>query len=252
MATPIRWNTDPKVAPLRAQLAACTRLLHREKILNYSGHISVRLPDRDAFLIQSFSESRAQVSPESLVMCDMDANVIEGPAGYKPPIEVFIHSEILRARPDAKAVVHTHSELAAAFTMVDGIDIQLMKSHAVRWKAGVPTHMDPSHIKTKKQGQELAATLGDRNAALLRAHGGVLVAESVPALMIDAVHFEENAKAHIQATAIGKLKPLTSSELETLTARSNRSDHVEKLWAYFVEAGLDEGLIPKDWSGLLR
>ncbi len=100
MADTTRWNTDPKVAPLRAQLAACTRLLHREKILNYSGHISVRIPERNAFLIQSFSESRAQVSPESLVMCDMDANVIEGPAGYKPPIEVFIHSEILRARPD--------------------------------------------------------------------------------------------------------------------------------------------------------
>ena len=149
-------------------------------------------------------------------------------------------------------LVHTHSELAAAFTMVEGIDIQLMKSHAVRWKSGVPTHGDPSHIKTKKQGQELAATVAQHNAALLRAHGGVLLAESIPALMIDAVHFEENAKAHIQATAIGKLKPLTSSELDLLTARSNRNDHVEKLWSYYVEAGLDEGVIPKDWVGLLR
>lgn len=252
MATQTRWNADPKVAPLRAQVAACTRLLHREGILNYSGHISVRIPDREAFLIQSFSESRAQVSPESLVMCDMDANVIEGPPGYKPPIEVFIHSEILRARPDAQTVVHTHSELAAAFTMVEGVDIQLMKSHAVRWKSGIPTHMDPSHIKTMKQGKELVATLKDNNAVLLRAHGGVILAESVPALMIDAVHFEENAKAHIQANAIGKLKPLTSSELATLTARSNRPDHVDKLWAYYVEAGLDEGVIPKDWAGLLR
>jgi L-ribulose-5-phosphate 4-epimerase len=251
MANPTRWNTDPKVAPLRAQLAACSRLLHREKILNYSGHISVRLPDRDAFLIQSFSESRAQVTPDSLVLCDLDANVLEGPPGYKPPIEVFIHSEILRARRDTNAVVHTHSELAAAFTMVEGVDIALMKSHAVRWKSGVPTHMDPSHIKTMKQGKELAQTVGDNNAALLRAHGGVILAESVPALMIDAVHFEENAKAHIQATQIGKLKPLTQAELELLTARSNRSDHVGKLWNYFVEAGLDEGVIPKDWVGFL-
>jgi ribulose-5-phosphate 4-epimerase/fuculose-1-phosphate aldolase len=252
MANPTRWNTDPKVAPLRAQLAACSRLLHREKILNYSGHISVRLPDRDAFLIQSFTQSRAQVTPDSLVLCDLDANVLEGPAGYKPPIEVFIHSEILRARPDTKAVVHTHSELAAAFTMVEGVEIALMKSHAVRWKSGVPTHTDPSHIKTKRQGQELAATVGGHNAALLRAHGGVLLAESIPALMIDAVHFDENARAHIQATQIGKLKPLTAAELDLLTARSNRADHVEKLWNYYVETGLDEGIIPADWSGLLK
>jgi L-ribulose-5-phosphate 4-epimerase len=252
MADPTLRNTDTKVAALRAQLAACTRLLHREKILNYSGHISARIPERDAFLIQSFSESRAQVGPEGLVVCDMDANVLEGPPGYKPPIEVFIHSEILRARPDTQAVVHTHSELAAAFTMVDGVDIQLMKSHAVRWKSGVPTHMDPSHIKTKRQGQELAATIANHNAGLLRAHGGVILAESLPALMIDAVHFEENAKAHIQATAIGKLKPLTGAELELLTARSNRADHVGKLWNYYVEAGLEDGVIPKDWVALLR
>ncbi|MEE8516674.1 MAG: hypothetical protein V3T02_08560, partial [Alphaproteobacteria bacterium] len=48
---------------LRGQLAALTRLLHREQILNYSGHASVRLPGRDAFLIQSLEESRAKVSP---------------------------------------------------------------------------------------------------------------------------------------------------------------------------------------------
>ena len=64
--------------------------------------------------------------------------------------------------------------------------------------------------------------------------------------------FDENARAHIQATQIGKLKPLTAAELDLLTARSNRSDHVGKLWNYYVEAGLEEGIIPADWSGLLK
>lgn len=244
-------NRDPALAPLRGQLAALTRLLHREKILNYSGHASVRIPGRDAFLIQSLYESRAKVSPDSLITVDFDGNLIDGPNGFEPPREVRIHSEIFRARADVEAVVHTHSELAAAFTMVEGVELRLMKSHAVRWKSGIPIHPDPSHIMTPEQGRELADTLGPHQGALLRAHGGVLVAESVPALLIDAVHFDENARAQLTAAAIGRLKPLSEAELELLSSRSNRDQHVAKLWSYYLAAGRDAGIIPMDWNELL-
>ena len=209
-------NLDASITSLRIEIATLTRLLHKEGILTYSGHASVRLPGRDAFLIQAISESRAGIEPGGFLVCDFDCNVLEGPAGERPPIEVFIHSEILRARPDIEAVVHTHSELAAMFTMLDGIELALMKSHAHRWASGVPTHPDPSHIKTPKQGKELAASLASHHGAPMRAHGGILVAESLPALLVDAVHFEENAKAHYQAATIGKIKPLTREELELI------------------------------------
>ena len=57
-------------APIRAaestmlEAAAATRLLVAEGILDYSGHVSVRIPGRDAFVIQIGSQSRAEVSPE--------------------------------------------------------------------------------------------------------------------------------------------------------------------------------------------
>jgi len=55
------------------------------------------------------------------------------------------------------------------------------------------------------------------SACLLRAHGAVLVAENVPALLIDAVHFEENAEALARVLAMGKAKPLTPEEAETMS-----------------------------------
>jgi ribulose-5-phosphate 4-epimerase/fuculose-1-phosphate aldolase len=175
--------------------------------------------------------------------------VIEGPAGDRPPLETFIHSEILRARPDMQAVVHTHSDLAAMFTMLDGIELALMKSHAHRWATGIPTHPDPSHIKTSDQGKNLAATLGDHFGALMRAHGGVLVAESLPALLVDSVHFEENATAHYQAATVGKIKPLTQAELDLLaTADNNREQHCYKLWRHYVGMGFEDGTLPRDWN----
>jgi len=242
-------NSDASITSLRVQLAALTRLLHKEGILTYSGHASVRIPGRDAFMIQSVNDSRAGLMPDGLVICDFNCNVIEGPAGYKPPLESFIHSEVLRARGDIDCVVHTHSELAAMFTMLDGIELALMKSHAARWSSGVPTHPDPTHIKCSRQGKELADTLGDNFGALMRAHGGVLVAETLPALLVDAVHFEENAKAHYQAATVGKIKPLTTEELALITeVNNNREQHCFKLWSHYVGMGFEDGTLPRDWN----
>ena len=235
--------------PLKQRLAGCCRLLHLEGILTYSGHVSARAPGRDAFLIHPLLESRTEVSADDILVCDLGCRVLPTSPRGEPPLESFIHAEIYRARPNVHAVAHTHSELAAAFTLVDAT-LRPMKSHAVRWASGIPIHPDPSHIRTARQGRELAATLGPHNAALLRAHGGVLVAESVSALLADAVHFEENARAQVQALAIGPLRPLTEEELELLRSRSNREQHVDKLWRYYVGRGLRSGALEDD-EGLL-
>ena len=213
-----------------------------EGILNYSGHVSARLPNGEGLLIHSLIQSRATVSAQDILVLDLDLNHLPGSPGSAPPLETVIHSEIYRARPDVQAVVHTHSELAAAFTLAEA-KLLPMKSHAVRWGSGIPVHPDPSHIATTDQGRDLAATLGAHHAALLRAHGGVCVAESVEALLVDAVHFEENAKAQVQALAIGPLLPLTEDELRLLNSRSNRAQHVDKLWRYYVGLGLERGVL---------
>src|SRR5579862_9370762 len=237
------------VLKLKQKVAACVRLLHMEGIVNYSGHVSARLPDGRGFIIQPYIESRTTLRAEHLLELDYDLKYLPGSPQHEMPIETRIHSEILKARPDVQAVVHTHSELAAAFTVADA-KLVPMKGHAKRWASGIPIHMDPTHIKTQQQGQELAQTLGQHNAALLRAHGGVCVAESVEGLLIDAVHFEENARAQVQALAIGPLLPLTKDELELLTARDNRRQHIGKLWRYYVSKGMAEGALESD-EGLM-
>jgi L-ribulose-5-phosphate 4-epimerase len=235
---------------LALQVAACCRLLHQEGILNYSGHVSVRVPGREAFLIHPFLESRANVRAEDILILDFDCRLVpESPQG-KPPRESFIHAEIYRARLDVQAVAHTHSELAAAFTLAE-TRLQPMKSHAVRWASGIPTHPDPRRIETAEQGRELAATLGPHQAALLRAHGGVNVAESIPALLVDSVHFDENARAQVQALALGPILPLTEHEFALLRGYDIREQHVDKLWRYYVGKGLATGVLDSD-DGLLE
>src|SRR3954468_9558691 len=151
------------------EAAAATRLLVEQGILDYSGHVSARIPGRDAFVIQIGSQSRAEVSPETMLVVDYDGKVIEGDG--QPPSELPIHLEILKARPDVQSVLHSHMELAIAFTMMEGVKLQPMRARASRWKSGIPTDPDPRHIKLKEQGQALAKTLGRHHAVLMRAHG---------------------------------------------------------------------------------
>ncbi len=236
-------------AALRQQVAACTLLLNDLEIMGYSGHVSARLPGRDAFLIQSFDQSRAELTAADLLVCDFDGRVVAG--NDRPPAEVYLHCEILRARPDVQAVAHFHDDLTTVFTMVEGLTLLPIKNHAVRWADGIPTHPDPSHVASPALGRALAATLGSCHALLIRAHGQVVTAGSVPALLVDSVHFVENARALYQAAALGRVIPLSAAEMEAFQREFKRDKHVAKLWKYYVGRGRARGLLPKEWSALL-
>src|SRR5262249_17110490 len=229
------------------ETAATTRLLESEGILDYSGHVSTRIPGRDAFVIQIGSTSPAQGSPDSMLVVDYDGKVLEGDG--QPPSELAIHLEILSARPDVQSVLHSHMELAIAFTMMEGVKLVPMRARASRWKSGIPIDPDPSHIKLREQGQALARTLGPHHAVLMRAHGLCLVAETVRALFVDAVHFKENATAQMQALQAGaKPIPLTQAEIAQIEKMEMREWHIKKLWNYYVRKALDEEVLPLAWK----
>ena len=145
---------------LRAEIAACTRIMNMDGLIDYSGHISARLPGGEGLLVQSFDDSRAALEPEELLVCDFDGNVLSGGAGKKPPREVFIHTEIMRARPDVNAVGHFHPETATMFTLVEDRPLIPVKNHAARWIDGIPVHPDPGHINSVASGKALGRVRG--------------------------------------------------------------------------------------------
>ena len=233
---------------LRTQVASCTRLLNMLGILHYSGHVSARVPGKDQLYIQTRNESRAEVTPESILLVDFDGNVLEGSPG-KPPSELVIHTEVYRSRPDVGAVIHNHMPLATAITMVRGRKIEIMDFHASRWASGIPMMEDVGHIKSKADGEALADSLGDANALLLRAHGLVLTSETAPGILVDTVHFEDNLKAMKEAQAFGDdIRPITAEELSRVSEYEDRSHHIAKMWNYYVGEGRKAGLLPKDWD----
>src|SRR5262249_37711414 len=124
----------PAAAKSALEIAAVTRLLENRGILDYSGHVSARIPGRDdASVIHIASTSRAELAPENILVVSYDGRVLEGDG--TPPSELPIHTEILKARPDVQAVLHSHMEIAIAFTMMEGVKLMPMRARASRWKS---------------------------------------------------------------------------------------------------------------------
>lgn len=224
-----------------------TLLLNDVGILGYSGHVSGRMGD-ERLLIQPQDRSRAELEPQDLLVCDFDGRVLAGPAGVKPPSEVFIHCEIYRARPDVNAVAHFHHDLTNVFTLVEDVPLVPFKNHAVRWADGIPVHADPAHVHNAEMGRGIAATLGTHHAMQIRAHGQVVTAESVRAVFIDSVHFVENAETASRAAAIGRTRPLSPQEIADFQKGVRRGHHLRKLWTYYAGGAVRRGIVPKEWQ----
>lgn len=229
----------------RLQLAAATRILVHAGVLGYSGHLSERIPGTDRFLIQPVTTPRVGLQPEDLLECTIDA------PPKAAPIEVYIHSEIYRARPDVGAVAHFHHDPATLLTVVADLEFLPLKNHAYRWHDGVPVHPDSSHIKTPAQGRAVAATLGGRSGLNLRCHGQVLVAEDTVRLIADTIHFVENVAVLLRAYELGVPVPLRDEELRAFGDGFDRARHARKLWDYYVTTAIHEKAIPDDWGGEL-
>jgi len=83
---------------------------HWDQIL---GHVSVRIPKQDRILMKPHSFGLEEIRPQHIIVCNLDGKKIEGK--YERHSEIFIHTEIFKARPDVNCVVHTHPPYAIAF-----------------------------------------------------------------------------------------------------------------------------------------
>ncbi|MGD0027302.1 MAG: class II aldolase/adducin family protein, partial [Xanthobacteraceae bacterium] len=145
-----------------------------------------------------------------------------------------IHTGVYRARPDVQVVGHGHPPMSTLFTMVDRPMIAI-RNYGFRF-IGIPVHPDPTHIRTAEQGDAVARTLGRRSCCLLRGHGSVVTAKSIPEVFLDSLEMEENARSTVHAASLGPLKPITPEEVELLKVSFARNDYrVAKTWEHYQE-----------------
>jgi L-ribulose-5-phosphate 4-epimerase len=225
---------------LRRQLADCHRMMVMAELLDYSGHVSARVPGSSRVLILPRDASRAAVTPEEMVVVNLDGKLLEGKG--PAPTETAIHLGVYRARDDVSAVGHGHPPNSTLFTMVEQ-PMFAMRNFGFRF-IGTPVHPDPTHIKTVQQGDAVAKSLGNGKYLLLRGHGSVIAVNSVPEVFLDSLEMEENAKSAIQSAPLGNLKPITPEEVELLKPSfAYNTYRVGKTWEHYREKAKRAGYL---------
>jgi L-fuculose-phosphate aldolase len=202
---------------MRQRLVDAIRMLERAGIIDHNGHCSARR-DQHSFYVNSGASVRGALTVDDIVTCDLDGNLVEGSA--RPPLEFHIHSEVYRARPDVNAVMHTHPQWSTFLTMV-GATFKPVYAQGVLL-GDIPLMDSPLSVNTKPMGEKLAATLGRGPAALLKAHGVVIVGADIVECFALAAYVEENAYRQYMAMQIGE--PYVFSDAEQQASR-------EKLWS---------------------
>ena len=159
---------------LKQQLVDCIRMLEQSDIIDYNGHCSIRLDD-GRILINIGSCQRSRLTVDDICTIDLEANQLEGKGNA--PLERHLHCGIYRVRPDVKAIVHAHPKWSTFLTMVG-------ESYKPVYAQGSLVHPmplldSPNSINNRAMADRLAATLGDRPAALMKAHGGGTVGKDI-------------------------------------------------------------------------
>ena len=211
---------------LKQQLVDCIRMLEQSEIIDYNGHCSIRLDD-DRILINSGSCQRSCLTVSDICTIDLEANQIEGKSNA--PLERHLHCGIYRVRSDVKAIVHAHPKWSTFLTMVGETYLPVYAQGSLVYP--VPLLDSPNSINTRVMADRLAATLGDRPAALMKSHGAVTVGKDIVEAFVLATYMEENAYRQYMALQIGK--PYSFSEQEVALCR-------EKLWT--------ESLFKRTWD----
>lgn len=176
------------------------------------GHVGVRLPDNEGVAVQMFR--RAENSKKDwLVHFDYSLKKLSGIGTI--PREAVIYTEIFKARPDVNAAVHCHASMCVALSLAEK-PIDWVHMQSSRFKGGTPIFPRPIYILDESEGAELAKTLGDASAMMIKGHGIVTVGATIDEACINALYMERTAKIMAIARLHGYQGP-TQESIQTLS-----------------------------------
>jgi L-fuculose-phosphate aldolase len=194
------------------------------------GHVTVRYPDRpDRVLMKPHMMGLNDITPDDVITVDIDGNKVEGKGTRHG--EVFIHTEVMRARPDVQCVVHTHPPDCVVFGSL-GKKMQPIGHHGALFCEALPVFDKTSNlITTSPLGRAVAKQLGKHHVLLLRNHGIVATGDCVETAVMRALMLDSACKQMLMAEAAGGAK-LVSKRVDWMDKQKNMIPHHHAVAAF--------------------
>jgi L-ribulose-5-phosphate 4-epimerase len=183
-----------------------------------AGNVSARVPGTDRFVIKPSGVSYAELTPESMVVCDLDGALVED--GLAPSSDTAAHAYVYRHRAGVGGVVHTHSTYATAWAARGEPIPCVLTAMADEFGGEIP--VGPfALIGDDSIGRGIVSTLdGHRSpAVLMRNHGVFTIGTDARAAVKAAVMCEDVARTVHLARAGGEPVPIPPADIDRLYQR---------------------------------
>ncbi len=187
-----------------------------------AGNVSGRVPGEDRFVIKPSGVSYDELTPESMILCDLEGRVVPGSVGSErsPSSDTAAHAYVYREMPEVGGVVHTHSTYAVAWA-ARGEEIPCVLT-GMADEFGGPVPVGPfALIGDDSIGRGIVETLrGHRSrAVLMRNHGPFTIGVTARDAVKAAVLLEDVARTVHVARQVGEPVAIAPDAVDHLYAR---------------------------------
>jgi L-ribulose-5-phosphate 4-epimerase len=205
---------------LRAELCRLHAELPRNGLVAWtSGNVSARVPgEPDLMAIKASGIPFEELTPEAMVVCDLDGLLVEG--DLAPSSDAATHGHVLRHMPHVGGVAHTHSPYATAWAARGEAIPCVLTAMADEFGGAIP--VGPfARIGDEEIGRGIVETLGDHRspAVLMRSHGVFTVGARPVDAIKAAVMCEDVARTVHLARTLGEPIQLDAKDIDALYDR---------------------------------
>ena len=207
------------LATLRAQVSALHAELVRYQLVVWTaGNVSARVPGHDLLVIKPSGVSYAELTPENMVVCDLEGRVVEGE--HAPSSDTEAQAYVYREMPGVGGVVHTHSTYATAFAARGEAVPCVLTMCADEFGGDIP--VGPfAIIGDDSIGRGIVETLRESRspAVLMRNHGVFTIGATPRAAVKAAVMCEDVARTVHVSRQLGSPVPIDQAHIDSLFDR---------------------------------
>jgi L-fuculose-phosphate aldolase len=236
-----------EIDALKQRIAQSCRILGRLDLTNAAtGHVSARLPGTERVFIRARGPGETGVrytTEDEVIEVGIDGTpMAANDRGLDVPNEVFIHTEIYRARPAVNAVVHIHPPTVVLFTICD---VPLLPLYGAfdPWGAqialqGVPRYERSTTIRNRDLGRDFVKAMGESELCLMRGHGITAASRSVEETTMLAISLNQLAEMNYRARLLGAPREIPDEDRAAFAPSGSldavRARHAATLWRYYL------------------
>ncbi|WP_182525375.1 L-ribulose-5-phosphate 4-epimerase [Nocardioides dongkuii] len=212
-------DVQETIGRLRREVCALHEQLTRYQLVVWTaGNVSARVPGHDLLVIKPSGVSYDDLTPENMVVCDLQGRVVDGE--HAPSSDTEAQAYVYREMPHVGGVVHTHSTYATAWASRGEPVPCVLTMGADEFGGEIP--VGPfAIIGDDSIGRGIVETLrGSRSpAVLMRNHGVFTIGPTAKAAVKAAVMCEDVARTVHVARQLGEPLAIEQSAVDALHDR---------------------------------